>query len=398
MEQPAEKVLSGLTIVAFEHGEQHCELNNPLEGANYQTAPLPEKDRDFQACEYLVKKLKADVAAIHFGPELDYNALISSIKSECEIEPLIIALLDEKDSTTALEVYGDYDIDHVIFGPFTQNKMVTHIQKAYTQKQAKKKLEKKYQSASKTAKSAMAAAHEMGLVMQLMDWLQPCCCYQDVANALFKLAASLELDIIVQIYDEFDTYVFPSEATDETLRNILTSALTSDIRIISKKRLMLARMDYLIVMVTNSPWEDNERCGRLRDILVQAAAIAEAKVRTIMVNGLILAQHDNVMSIMELMRKLSADTQKNTRDIMTHLSQELEVSALTLDLTEEQENKLLALSHQACDSLENLYQSNDAIESHFFELMSSLTKVSELTREQIQPKDNKNNDDESELF
>jgi tRNA U55 pseudouridine synthase TruB len=151
--------------------------------------------------------------------------------------------------------------------------------------------------------------------------------------------------------------------------------------------------------VTNAPWEDQEKYGRLRDILLQGAALAEAKARTITVNNLISSQHTQVTSIMDMIKSVSAETQMYARDIMKNLSEELHIAAMTLDLTEEQEAKLLQLSREAFDSMEVLYQNSDALEQHFHSLINSITAVQALTKNEVKKKEPEpENDEDIELF
>ena len=152
-------------------------------------------------------------------------------------------------------------------------------------------------------------------------------------------------------------------------------------------------------MVTNAPWEDQEKYGRLRDILLQGAALAEAKARTITVNNLINSQHTQVTSIMDMIKSVSAETQMYARDIMKNLSDELHIAAMTLDLTEEQEAKLLELSSDAFESMEVLYQNSDALEHHFHSLISSITAVEALTKNEVKRTEPElESNDDVELF
>lgn len=321
-----------------------------------------------------------DIVVIEILPAFNYASIIQLIRNQCqEKSPAIVCILNDSTQNFTTKLFSEHDIDSVIFSPFTIGQMHVHLESANTQRLAQKKLNQRIEVASSTAKTAMEAASEIGLVMHMFDWLDSAYVYNDVAKCIFKVCNNLALKSVIQIVDDHDTYIFPDEAATDSLRHILANAFMSDVRIVSQKRLILIRMDYLVLMVTNAPWENEARYGRIRDLLVQIAAIAEAKTRTIMVNGLIEEQHEKVMSIMNMMRKLSTDTQSNSREIMRQLSEDLEIAAMSLDLNEHQENHLLKLSEKALDSLESLYKTSDALEGHFYQLISSLTKVRELT-------------------
>lgn len=371
-----------ITAFTFRRPENEV-LRHTLQELNSRTILLSGYVPDEQWHRDITARLTEempDIVVIEILPSFNYGSIIQLIRSQCrDKSPAIVCILNDSTQHFTTQLFSEHDIDSVIFSPFTTGQMLVHLESANTQRITQKKLNQRIEIASSTAKTAMEAASEIGLVMHMFDWLDTAYVYSDVAKCIFKVCNNLGLKSVIQIVDDHDTYLFPDEAATDSLRHILANAFMSDVRIVSQKRLILIRMDYLVLMVTNAPWEDEARYGRIRDLLVQVAAIAEAKTRTIMVNGLIEEQHEKVMSIMNMMRRLSTDTQSNSREIMRQLSEDLEIAAMSLDLNEHQENHLLQLSEKALDSLESLYKTSDALEGHFYQLISSLTKVRELT-------------------
>ncbi len=331
---------------------------------------------------------------------VDYHALVSYLDEKLSASrPTMLGMVDnsleEKPcnilTKLPLDSYLgiDWDLERI------QNKLKTFIQL----KQHNEDLQEQLKSTTDTAMTAMRAASEIGLLMQLVEWLQESSDTTDVANSLFRLCNSMELTAYALIVDNKQRTYFPTGAVHEAAQKIMDEALTSDIRVLSKNRILVFRLDYLVLLVTNAPWEDQEKYGRLRDILLQGAALAEAKARTITVNNLINSQHTQVTSIMDMIKSVSAETQMYARDIMKNLSDELHIAAMTLDLTEEQEAKLLQLSSEAFDSMEVLYQNSDALEQHFHSLISSITAVEALTKNEVKKKEPEpESDDDIELF
>lgn len=315
---------------------------------------------------------------------VDYQTLVDHfVQKLSDDRPTMLGIVDHDIDSKPCNILTKLPLDSYLAHDWEKERIEQKIQAFIKHKQHNEDLQEQLKSSTDTALTAMRAASEIGLLMQLVEWLQESSSTTDVANALFRLCSSVDLTAYTMIVDNAKHVYFPEGAVHEAAQKIMTEALSSDIRVLSKNRILVFRLDYLVMLVTNAPWEDQEKYGRLRDILLQGAALAEAKARTITVNNLINSQHDQVNSIMDLIKSVSAETQMYARDIMKNLSDELHSAAMTLDLTEEQESKLLDLSSEAFDSMEVLYQNSDALEHHFHSLISSITAVEELTKNAV---------------
>ena len=123
---------------------------------------------------------------------------------------------------------------------------------------------------------------------------------------------------------------------------------------------------------------DQERYGRLRDVLAHLVSIAEARAKTLKVNTLLKIQQDNTRMVMMLLEMAAADNRNSVKDIMTELSGSLRAMATGFDLNMEQEAGLLSLSERALNSLEGLQEATSAVEVHFRSLLQQLDTASSL--------------------
>lgn len=372
-----------------------------LEGALHFDLPVDTKD--FASNDHVAKIIEHLPHAILFDiiDGVDYHSLVSYLDSQLkDSRPTMLGMVDNALEGKPCNILTKLPLDSYLGTDWDKERIQHKLQTFIHHKQHNEDLQEQLKSTTDTAMTAMRAASEIGLLMQLVEWLQESASTDDVANALFRLCGSMELTAYALIVDNTQRVYFPHNAVHEAAKKIMDEALTSDIRVLSKNRILVFRLDYLVLLVTNAPWEDQEKYGRLRDILLQGAALAEAKARTITVNNLINSQHTQVTSIMDMIKSVSAETQMYARDIMKNLSDELHIAAMTLDLTEEQEAKLLQLSSEAFDSMEVLYQNSDALEQHFHSLISSITAVEALTKNEVKKTEPEpeSSDDDVELF
>lgn len=371
-----------------------------LDGAVH--VDLPVNESDFGSSDSISKSIEHLPHAILFDivDGVDYHSLIAYLDQRlAESRPTMLGIVDNSLEEKPCNVLTKLPLDSYLGLDWDIERIQNKLQSFIQHKQHNEDLQEQLKSTTDTALTAMRAASEIGLLMQLVEWLQESASTDDVANALFRLCGSMELTAYALIVDNAQRVYFPHGGVHEAAQKIMDEALTSDIRVLSKNRILVFRLDYLVLLVTNAPWEDQEKYGRLRDILLQGAALAEAKARTITVNNLINSQHTQVTSIMDMIKSVSAETQMYARDIMKNLSDELHIAAMTLDLTEEQEAKLLQLSSEAFDSMEVLYQNSDALEKHFHSLINSITAVAALTKNEAKAAEPEPaSDDDVELF
>jgi hypothetical protein len=133
-------------------------------------------------------------------------------------------------------------------------------------------------------------------------------------------------------------------------------------------------------LITDAPVDDPDKCGRLRDVIAHIVSIAEARAKTIKVNGLLKEQQENTRMVMTLLEMASRDNRNSVKTIMTELSMALREIATGLDLNMEQECAMLALSEKALESLECLHETTDAVEIHFRSLLLQLDQAAKLLK------------------
>lgn len=325
--------------------------------------------------------------------------LLEDITKEHNLEPCYrIAITGDSSQEQLTQQLGELDVSTIMIFPLQPSVFRYNIQKCFDVHLDQSILSEKAEEASRIAMTAMESASEIGGVIHLIESLMYSVTYDDVAMEIGKVFSSMSLVHYLRIDDGHDVYQYSKAAVSDGVTHVLENAAMSDTRIVEHKRLLLFSFEHVTLLVSNAPWEDEEKYGRIKDLLCQIGAAVESRIRSLIVHNLIEEQHENVMTIMNMMRTISTDNQNHYRNIMKDLSDKLEIAAMSLDLNEEQEANLITLSEEALDSLESLYSASDAIENHFLELMLSITKVRQLTAERVLNARDDGNSDTVELF
>lgn len=380
-----------LQIVSFCHASEpsdslHHLITDVANSVTFQLPRLNGSDLHEDPALQQALQLSPELILVEMAPGYDVEAFITAYRHLYEGDmPGIIGVFDGDPGEEELSKVAEVSLDSYLFTRWPDARLKERFAKLLRLRAYHSQLRDQLEDSSKTALTAMKAASEVGLVMQLIDWLQSAQSHKDVSHCLLKLCRSLDLTAALLIMEGEHPRYFPDDMVTSSTCKLLDGVYDQDNRIVSRKRFMAFKLEQLVLLVTNAPWQDDERYGRYRDILLQSVAIAEAKARTITINNLIVAQHDQVTSIMHMIKCLSGETHRYAKDIMQQFTSKLSMAAVSLDLTDDQERVLQTLSNEAYESIELLYKSSDALESHFHTLVDSITRVRELTTSRIEP-------------
>lgn len=268
-------------------------------------------------------------------------------------------------------------VDGYISLAMNQPDFAVVLQKIHEDKMAINNLQEELKNFSAIAFTAMSSASEMGIVAVFAEKVQSCMELHRLANLIHGCMSDLSLEGVVQFIFDKDISIFPADVPVSYLR-LLQSASEAETRIISHGRFLLFSFDHVQLLVTNAPFQDQERYGRLRDVLAHVVSIAEARAKTLKVNTLLKIQQDNARMVMMLLEMASSDNRNSVKEIMTDLSDSLRIMATGFDLNMEQEAELLSLSEKALNSLEGLQEATMAVEVHFRSLLQQLDEASSL--------------------
>lgn len=291
--------------------------------------------------------------------------------------PKIVLLTSGNGRSDAAIQLTHAGVDAYITSAMSQADYALVMRKVYEDKQSILALQQELKSFSAIAFTAMSSASEMGTIAVFAEKVQEVMELERLAHLIHTCLGDLNLSGVVQFVFDDETRLFPTAISPAYLQ-LLSLARDTSARIISQGRFLLFSFAHLQLLVTDAPANDEERYGRLRDVLAHLVSIAEARAKTLKVNSLLKIQQDNTRTVMMLLEMSSRDNRNAVKEIMTELSDSLRLMATGLDLNMEQETALLSLSEKALVSLEGLQEATEAVEVHFRSLVQELDNVAHL--------------------
>jgi hypothetical protein len=288
-----------------------------------------------------------------------------------------VGLLIDNSNADAREQLGKIGIDAYVSSAMSQADYELVLHKVHDDKLALNALQQELKSFSAIAFIAMSSASEMGTVALFAEKVQEAMELERLAQLIHGCLGDLNLNGVMQFVFDDGANLFPANTSASYVR-LLNLACESSARIVSHGRFLLFSFEHLQLLVIDAPVNDEERYGRLRDVLAHMVSIAEARAKTLKVNTLLKIQQENTRTVMMLLEMSSRDNRNAVKEIMTELSDSLRMIATGFDLNMQQESALLGLSEKALVSLESLQETTTVIEDHFRSLIQELDNVSHL--------------------
>jgi hypothetical protein len=288
-----------------------------------------------------------------------------------------VALIKQGTPISVREQLYKLELDAYILSPFDDNAINLALKKFADEKQALAALQDELKNYSSIAFTAMSSASEMGVVAFYAQSVQSISDMNRLAQQTLRCLKDLSVQGYIQFSFDDKVYIYPENISKGYL-NLLKQTRSSDCRIVSQGRFFIFNFENAQFLITDAPVEDSDKYGRLRDVIAHIGSIAEARAKTIKANEMLKAQQENTRTVIKLLEMASLDNRTSVKTIMTDMSLSLREIATSLDLNLEQETAMLALSEHALTSLESLYETTDAVESHFRSLLLQLDQAAKL--------------------
>lgn len=316
-------------------------------------------------------------------PEFDGYETCKEIRAtnlSCQPFIIFVSAADSiEEKVKGYELGGD---DYVT-RPFEPEVLRCKVQVGFKVLQQRQQLTESIQEISKVAQTAMTASSEMGVVTQFIQ--QSCFCksLKDLANAIFFAMNSYGLHTVVQIHFGVEVYNFAPNQKVRPLEEQILSALRDKGRILNLEKRLIINYPNVSILIKNMPEHDEDRAGRLRDLLTALASATDSRVEAIN-NEKRLVRVANLSPVIEKtyhtlenIQRLFESNYGNVVDAINNLGINIEAQFFSLGLENDQEKELMGIIDQAAKEMITALGNQDKITENFQSLLHTLHMVKE---------------------
>lgn len=299
---------------------------------------------------------------------------------EGEHTPVVfISALDDIDSR--LEGYRVGGTDFVV-KPYKLDEIRQKVEVARKFVSAAAQLHQQVQETSSMSMSFLNTLGESAELLNFLRELNQCNTYSCVGHGVLKMLAAFNLNGVVQIRANGNTYTYSPEMQEVPLEASVIATIQNMGRIVSFRSHSAYNFDSATLYVSNMPIHDEDACGRFRDHLMIAAESIDAKVRSLELaeryQQLERAQTDafkhrtrsgihkvinDLRGALDSFKSRYAAARQQGTSVGIHLQSDLLGAFAYLGLSSDQESSILTLIQDKTDYLVGLYDFSAETES-----------------------------------
>ena len=313
-------------------------------------------------------------------PGMDGYEVCQKVKNESNTQEIPVVFVSALDSLEERIQGYDAGGDDYVIKPFEAKELLRKTQLLVQTHNKLEKLKDFSNSATEAAMQAMTSTGELGVVVNYFTQSFSNRSYDDIANTLFEALAQYGLNSAIQIRTPAgQTLDYDYSGKLKPLESSLLTKLKDANRIYDFDMRSVFNFPLISVLIKNMPLDDTDKYGRHKDNLALLVEGANARIESISTNLAL----ENQKQMLKVFLKKTQETLKiihesddkhklETTKIFEFLIVRVEEELLTADLTEHQEEALLALVTETSDKMNALYENGKQVETSLLSLLEEL--------------------------
>ena len=229
--------------------------------------------------------------------------------------------------------------------------------------------------ASSTAMTALSNMGEMGVLLQALQQFNSCAHLENLAAAVIKALGEYGLNGMVRVRTPQHVVMLATHGVVSPIEQSIIEQVATMGRIMEYRSRMSVSYDQVAILVRNTPGEDDERRGRLRDHLAVLAEGADVRARAIhrdhVIERVVIKGSNTLDRIDESQRQLSVATTL----ALQAMSDQLEHAYVGLALSDSQERHMAKIVSSGIESVRLALLPETDIQHKFTEVIAELKSV-----------------------
>lgn len=334
-----------------------------------------------EQCAARVSEQKPDMFLLDVGlPGKDGYTFCRELKADFETDAIPVTFISGGDTLDARLAGYDAGGDDFIPKPYTPSEVLHKVRTTRRVLIEKRELAERAGYAQTAAFTAMSSMSELGVVLEFMRRSYSCVSPDALANALLAALNDYQLSSAVRLKIGDEIRCFSPHGVNVPLECSILNHVSTLGRIFEFSQRCVFNYGSVTLLVNNMPLDDRDRYGRLRDHLATLAEGADARLSAILIEQENLRRAAGIGSAVTTIREelqASRSAREMTRaEVLKSafaLNDELEMSFLSLGLTEAQEYFLLNLVGRHVQAMALRIESDRGGESRLEDLANALS-------------------------
>jgi len=352
-----------------------------LEEAGYDTLQAIDGQNALDLVQQQAENIDIILSDIQM-PHMDGYQLCEKLKDDFSTADIpLIFVSGLSDLQEKMKGYSVGASDYIT-KPLHSHELKIKIDHLLETKQENNKLNQQVSDSVSTAMQAMNYSSGLGQVLAFYNNSLNAKTFEELSINVFEMTQVHGLKCSLYISTLDNTYTFGDQNTVSPLEKNIIELARKQGRFFDFKNRTVINYQQFSLLIKNMPYHDLERYGMIKDLLGTLCNAIESCINSLLRDNA-LAQKDDliitVMNAMENIEKTFKNIQKDNRQAIESLTEDLEETMMTLGLTEPQENNIRQIAENCLERTNEIfYQSiviNDEFEKVTDQLASEMNKT-----------------------
>lgn len=312
-------------------------------------------------------------------PEMDGYEFCRQLKANEQtknIPFIFVSAVTELD-----ELIAGYSLgaDDYIHKPIVYEELILKVKYLIDTFQRNDAIKAQLDESFKTAMQAMTYSSELGQVLEFYKACELSKSFEELAEHLFVTTNMLNLNCSLQVYNfENQAISFSSGGATSPIEKDIMLAARKQPRFFDFGKRTIINYARFSLLIKNMPLEDEEKYGRLKDILGTLSDALESRLNILFTQYAAKQKQDVIEMVSTTMTDIDLSLsllQKENVASLEDMMEEMEEALSLLGLTEHQENSILGISQRCLSRVNNAFYQGVEINSKLEQLRDQLVKT-----------------------
>ena len=285
-------------------------------------------------------------------PNVDGYELCAKLKSQPETENIPVIFVSAL--TSLDEKMKGYSVgaDDYITKPVDEQVLNQKIKVLLDIREKQAELNKKASESHNVAMQAMSYSSELGQVIEFYNNVMNSSSYDSVATVCFEHLSAQGLISILKIFTPTETLDFSASKIVSPLESNVLELARDKGRFFDFGARTIMNYPHFSILVKNMPFGEEERYGRIKDMLGMLGNGLEAKISQINYESILREKNSAIVSIrnsINSIKKSFTELQDENISAIEDMNEKVQKAIMTLGLTETQETNIQNITESCLD-------------------------------------------------
>ncbi len=271
--------------------------------------------------------------------------------------------------------------DDYVAKPIEPSELLAKIQVCLHAATMSNSLKSELANTHSVAFEAMKSSSYLGATLNFLKCSFTCRNYRELGSALLEATDGFGLNASLQIRGTSGVIDMACDGKVKQLEGALLTQAQQKGKIFDFGCRSIFNEDHISILIKNMPIDDSNRYGAFKDNLCMLIDGAEARIKGIEAELALARNRDQLKETVDRMRNILAQIEESNNtlrrestEIVERIMLDLQLEFATLDLFEDQENRIMEKIQEGIGKSNAVYQKGIRTEIFFKELIDGLTQ------------------------